>query len=113
MTKTIIDYDSFRKEVTQEPIGFTIGGETYDMAASLPATIAIQVLALQSADSESDVPLELLETVGTACFGRETWLKILAVNKVSVDELGDLVQAMISAYVPTEDDPEDPTPAST
>jgi len=112
MTKKTIDYDAFRREFDEEPIEFKIGGISYDMAPSLPATIAIDVLALQNQDEDADVPLELLETVGAACFGPDVWKELLTVNKVPMTEIPDLVQAMISAYVP-EDDDEDPPTAST
>lgn len=115
MTKQTIDYDAFRREVEQEPIGFKIGGVTYDMAPSLPAAIAIQVLALQeSKDSNDDVPLDLLQSVGASCFGADVWVELLTVNNVTIEEIPDLVQAMLSAYAPQdEDDDEDPQPAST
>ncbi len=114
MTRTVIDYDSFRKEQQHEPIDFVIGGKTYEKASSLPATVAIDVLALQSQDEDAEVPLELLETVGAACFGAAEWKQLLTDNQVSMVEIPDLVQAMLTAYAPVdEDDPEDPQPAST
>lgn len=114
MTSKIIDFDAFRAEQKQEPILFTIGGVTYDLPASIPASIAIEVIAMQKInDSEDDVPLELLQDVGIATFGPAIWKEVLEKHRIQLDELPALIGMVLQAYSSGVKDPADPPAAST
>lgn len=108
----IVDFDQFRAEQNKEPVLFKIGGETYELSPSLPASIAVEVIALQKTMSEDDdVPLETLEKVGIATFGSELWLQVLDKHRIGIDELAMLIGMILEAYAPGK--PSDPQTAST
>ena len=118
MSRRVVDYDQFRRERDPEivdPPVFKIGGVEYEMAPTLPASLAIDVMAAQgSLGDDAEVPVELITQVGGSVFGDELWREILRKNKIGMEELGPVVMAILQVYAETnEEDPEDPSRAST
>lgn len=108
----VIDFDAFRAERKEEPVTLRIGGEVFELASSLPASVAVDLIRLKKDMNEADeVPVETLDMVGNAVFGTEVWRVLLAKHRVTVSELSDLIQMVLEAYNPKGDD-KDPPEAS-
>lgn len=109
MSKTI-DFDAFRQERNREPVHLVIGGITYDLPPSIPAAVAIEVIALKKdLGEETDVPVDTLSMIGKAIFGESLWAKVLAEHRVDLDELPMLIGMVLEAYSPVvKDDASDP-----
>lgn len=98
MTKTI-DFDSFRAEQNQEPIEFIIGGETYNLPGSIPASLAVDIIKMQTAlGDDAEVPADKIEDFGRSLFGRTVWEDLLIKHRITVDELGPLLEQVMAAY---------------
>lgn len=111
MTRTV-DFDAFRAERDDEPVEILIGGERYQLPASLPAIIAIDMIHLKSTtDAGAEVSVEMLNKVGNSVFGEDVWRELLGKHRIQVDELGELIQMVLKVYSPGAE--EDPTVAST
>lgn len=107
----VIDFDAFRAERQREPVLFKIGGQEYQLASSIPASVALSAVALKAAqDDGAEVPLSVITDTGVALFGKDVWHAILTEHQVTLDELGPLVAQVLNAYAPT---PTDPQAAST
>lgn len=116
MAPKVVDFNAFRAERDLEPIIFKIGDDEYLLAPSLPASIAVDVIALQTVmEEKADVPLDILNSVGVACFGADEFSEVLNKHRVGLDELPKLVEQVLLAYTPEVDDedPADPPTAST
>jgi len=102
MTRTV-DFDSFRAEQHDEPVVFMIGGETYFLPSSLPAAIAVDVIALREKTGENgEVPLETLNIFGEATFGKGLWRVVLDKHRVTIAEIPSLLEKVLEVY---SDDP--------
>lgn len=114
MSKTI-DFDAFRAERAEKPIPLKIGGKSYDLPPSMPAAIAVDLIHLKIDISEkADVPVDMLDKVGRAVFGPEIWVTVLEEHRITVDELGPLIEMVLEAYKPeTPEGEADPQAAST
>lgn len=111
MTRTV-DFDAFRAEQQKEPVHLVIGGETYNLPPSMPASIAVEIISMQQQfQDEDDVPINVLNTMGEAVFGTDLWRTILVKHRIEVEELPDLLQMVLAVY--SKDGASDPQKAST
>lgn len=110
----LIDFDAFRAERVQDPVRLKIGGKTYDLPPSMPASIAVDLIHIKTTlTDDADVPVEMLDNVGRSIFGADTWRAVLEEHRIQVDEIGDLIQMVLEAYSPAKDADADPQVAST
>jgi len=109
-----IDFDAFRAEQRGEPVLLRLGGKTYELPPSLPATLALEILHLGGMTDKTDVPPELLFKVGAGLFGGEAKFQaIMAEAGVTLDELGDLMTMVVKAYTPPSPESPGETPGET
>ena len=109
----IIDFDAFRAEQKHEPVFLKIGGTTFEMSPTLPASVAIDVVRLKhDIDDSKEVPVEALQAIGEAVFGAEIWERLLREQRLTVNEIPSLIIKVIEIYS-SEDDEEVPPKAST
>ncbi len=100
MTDTkFIDFDAFRAEQTDDPVQFRIGGVTYELSSTLPASIAVDVIRMKSEmDDEDEVdPVKLMSFCG-AVFGTELWAKVLDTHRLTLEEMPKLLEMILEAY---------------
>lgn len=99
MTRTI-DFDQFRSEQKEDPVNFIIGGETYVLPPALPAALALDVMRMQELqeDEDADVPPEVMEKLGRSLFGETMWSQLLQKHRITVDEIGPLMEKVMEAY---------------
>ena len=103
MTKTV-DFDQFRQEQDAEPIEFKIGGDTYSLAPTIPAAMVLKIIRLQNEiGPDAQVTLEVFDALGRSVFGPQQWDEILEKHHLGYQEMPELVQAVMSAYVPKAD----------
>lgn len=99
MTRTI-NFDNFRAEQNEEPINLVIGGETYALPPSLPASLAVEMMRMQAdfEDEDADVPAEAMDAFGAALFGDTMWSDLLRRHRITVVELSPLMEMVFEAY---------------
>jgi len=100
MSRTI-DFDAFRAERTAaDPVTVRIGGASYDLPASLPASLALDAIRISDAQlAGEDVKEKDLVNIGTAIFGSiAKFREVLEKGHVGIDELGDLMKMILDAY---------------
>lgn len=98
MSRTV-DFDSFRAEQHQDPVLFIIGGETYELPASLPAAVAVDVIRLHASEGDAaDVKVEDLNVFGSAIFGPALWREILDKHRIGTHELSPLLEKVLEVY---------------
>lgn len=111
-----IDFDKFRAEQQLEPIKFTIGGVTYDLPPTLPASVAVDVIRMKiEIGEDANIPVETLDVFGSSIFGPELWRTVLDRHRVTLEELPTLIRMVLGAYTADEaaDDPkEEASPTS-
>lgn len=99
-----IDFDAYRREQKGEPVKLTLGGKDYILPPSLPASVALDLIALRrekgddaklGADDIQRFARELLGDQADAIIGA-----------VSIDELGALLVQLLKVYAPPN--PESP-----
>lgn len=114
MTK-LIDFNMFRAERDAEPVILVIGEDRYELPPTLPVSVALDMIEMKATlDDSADVPLDMLGKTGEAVFGDELWQSLLVKHHIGVDEIGPLIQMVLAAYSPVdEDDDTDPSAAST
>jgi hypothetical protein len=101
----VIDFDAYRAEQKKEPVELKIGGKTYELPSSLPASLALDMVRLKAdMDSKAEIPPEILGKLGVGAFGEETFRAILEEHALTLDELGKLMQDVLRAYTGTEDE---------
>lgn len=107
MTGRVVDFDAFRREQQREPLHLIIGGRTWDLPPSLPASLALDILRLQEqADGKADVQVDDLVKVGAAIFGTsEAFAEVMSAAEVGLDELPDLVRMVLEAYTGSDPNP--------
>lgn len=118
MTSTI-DFDAFRREQTpQAPIKVKVGGVEYELAASLPASLALDIVRLAETQSkDAEVSPEDLMGIGSGLFGgRLAFRAVLENGRVTLEELPDFMKMIIEAYTDETADPkatakQEPTPS--
>ena len=111
MTRTV-DFDAFRAEQTDEPVKFTIDGETYDLPSSLPAAVAVDVIRLRATSGENaDVPIETLDLFGRSVFGEGMWRMLLEKHRVTMKEVPALLEKVLEIYSKEDEDPKVQAPA--
>jgi hypothetical protein len=120
MTTRRLDFDSFRRERTGEPVVLAVGGIEYMLPPQLPAATALDIIALNRtaipcAEHEPNVEAKCEECVSPDAtpeqifdmaeplFGAGVLRKVAAANDLSVDELGDLIINVFQLY--NEDQP--------
>lgn len=111
MTRTI-NFDNFRAEQNEEPISLIIGGETYDLPPSLPASLAVEMMRMQEAfeDEDQEVPPSAMDTFGSEMFGPTVWSELLRRHRITVNELSPLMEMVFEAY--SDEPPKEETEAT-
>lgn len=112
MTRTI-NFDQFRAEQNEEPVEFIIGGETYYLPASLPASMAVDMMRMQSVfeDEDAEVPDDVMDQFGRSLFGETMWEKLLQKHRITVNEISPLMEKVFEVY--TDSPKEEMAPPST
>lgn len=101
----VVDFNAFRAEHEGEPVDLKIGGDTYHLASSMPAAVAVDAIALKAKmDDNEEVPLEVLDKMGRSVFGDDVWGSLLAKHRIQIDEVGDLIQMVLKLYAGGSDD---------
>lgn len=110
MTKRVIDFDKFRAESKDEPVDFIIGGKTYALPSSLPASMAVDVLRMKAEmDDDEEVPAEQMDLFGRSLFGPTMWEALLHEHRITIDEISPLMEQVFEAYMgSTEEDDDAP-----
>ena len=116
MTRTI-DFDKFRAEQKDEPVEFIIGGKTYYLPSSLPASMAVDIMRMRTnMDDDDDVPAEVMDTFGQSLFGASMWSELLREHRITVDEISPMLEKVIEAYTGSgeaeDGDPKSESPTS-
>lgn len=110
----LIDFDAFRAERNEDPVILKLGGKTYNLPPSMPASIAVDLIYIKATlGEENDVPLDMLDKVGRSIFGGDLWESVLNEHRIQVDEIGDLIRMVLEAYSPEPAGDADPQAAST
>jgi hypothetical protein len=115
MTGRRLDFDSFRRERTGEPVTLTLGGVEYILPPTLPAATALDIIALYR-DAEPcakhaptmdpvctecknpDATPDQLFTLAEPLFGKGGLRKLAMEHGLSIDELGDLIINVFRLY---------------
>jgi flagellar motor switch protein FliM len=115
----VVDFDAFRAEQKADPITLKVGGNTYQLPAAIPASLALDIIRKNGDDATAELDPATLITMGNAIFGGdETFTKILDENKITMDELPKLFEMVFAEYNgasedPNPESPPDSTPAET
>lgn len=111
MTAEVIDFDAWREErkieATEAPEApqIKVGGKTYSLPPTIPATVALDVVRFKRAKGDdATVPANMLINIGESLFGEEEFQAILKENKLDLDQLGQLLMMAFRAYDPSEGD---------
>lgn len=108
-SKRVIDFDKFRAESKDEPVEFIIGGKTYNLPSSLPASMAVDVLRMKAdMDDDEEVPAEQMDTFGRSLFGPTMWEALLNEHRITVDEISPLMEQVFEAYMGEPEESADP-----
>lgn len=100
MAPQIIDFDAFRAEQNEEPVVILIGGRRHELPSSLPASIALDIIAMHRTIGDgAKIPPESLEKMGRGLFG-DQFDVIVTENRLTMVELGELMQRVLTAYNP-------------
>lgn len=106
MTKRVVDFDQYRAERDEEAVDFIIGGKTYALPPALPASIAVDTIRMKAdLDDEADIPLEEFDAFGSSVFGPTIWEALLREHRITVDEIGPLIEKVLEQYVGDVEDP--------
>lgn len=114
MTK-VIDFDAFRAEQAAEPVELRINGHTYALPASIPASLALDIIRRNPDDSELELSASELATLGDKIFGgKENFAAIIDENNITMTELPELFKMVFATYngAPEAPNPETPAPKS-
>lgn len=95
---SVIDFDAYRAEQTEEPVILRIGGEEYNLPTSLPAAVALEIVRMNAAGPEAEVDESYLERMGRAILGGEQFLTIIERHNITLAELPKLITMAMSAY---------------
>ncbi len=100
MTRRVINFDRFRAEQKDEPVEFIIGGETYHLPSSLPASMAVDMMRMQEVlqDEDAEVPNDVMDQFGRSLFGETIWANLLTKHRITVDELNPLMEQVFEVY---------------
>jgi hypothetical protein len=116
MTRTI-NFDQFRAEQRDEPVVFIIGGEEYALPASLPASMAVDMMRMQAVfeDEDQEVPNDVMDQFGRSLFGVSMWEDLLKKHRITVNEVSPLMERVFEVYTeaPKDETPGTPAPTST
>lgn len=94
----VIDFDAFRAEQQAEPITLRIGGKDYELASSLPASLALDIVRMNAGSGGLDeVSEEYLETVLRSLLG-DHYSEIISENRITLKELPELIKMVFAAY---------------
>lgn len=97
-----IDFDAFRAEKTNdaEPLQLKLGGKLYDLPASLPAALALDIARIQATKGDdADFDESDVRRLGAALFGGEDrFIQILSEGAVTIEEMPDLTKMVLEMY---------------
>jgi hypothetical protein len=95
----LIDFDAFRAEQAAEPVRLLIGGVEYELAPALPASLALDVVRMQSElGAGAELRPEQIEPIARGLFGDELFATLMAEHRLTIDELPTLVRLAFEAY---------------
>src|ERR1035437_2480452 len=95
-----IDFDAFRAEQEHKPLLLVVGGKTYELPASLPAALALDLIRLKDAVGEDgEMAAEQVAILGGSLFGGEDkFISVLRDAMITMDEVPALLQKVLEAY---------------
>ena len=95
----LIDFDAFRAEHSAEPIRLKLGGKIYELPPTFPAMAALDIVRMQATiGAGAKVPEMALEAIGVSLFGEKNFREILNDNRLTMTELSELIQHVMSRY---------------
>lgn len=95
----VIDFDAFRAEQKQEPVELKLGGKTYHLPPSLPASLALDLIRMNMKDSDADIKPEDVERMGAELFGGTAQFhEIIREGGVTMDEMPELMKMILNQY---------------
>ncbi len=99
MSRTV-NFDNFRAEQEDDPVTLIIGGETYSLPSALPASMAVDMMAMQETfdDEDAEVPPDAMDRFGRSLFSETIWEGLLRRHRITVTELPVLMEMVFSAY---------------
>jgi hypothetical protein len=106
MTARVIDFDQFRAEKNEEPIDFIIGGEHYALPPALPASLAVDMMRIQTLmEDDEDIPDETMIDFGKSLFGEDMWVDLMKKHRITITEISPLMEKVLEQYtnVPKEE----------
>jgi hypothetical protein len=103
----VIDFDAWRDERKVDPNTegpkVKVGGKTYVLPPTIPASVALDVVRFKRAKGDdATVPANMLLNVGESLFGDEAFAEILSDNKLDIDQMGQLIMMAFGAYDESE-----------
>lgn len=101
----VVDFDSFRRERTDDPVILRIDGEDYTLPSQLPAIVALDVLRLQREEgNDAEANAQAVSQMAEAIFGDQL-RPIIVKHNIAMDELADLLMETLRIYGGISDDP--------
>lgn len=108
MVKTL-DFDAFRADKADGiPVKLTIGGKVYDLPASLPANLALDIVRMhESRDGDTaKVKPDDLMRMGAGLFGGDEKFRLMLSDaNITLNELADLMKMIIEVYTVSDPQP--------
>jgi hypothetical protein len=112
----VIDFDAFRAEQEAEPVELRVNGRTYELPASIPASLALDIIRRNPDGSVVELDSSELATMGDKIFGgKENFSRILEDNSITMAELPELFKLVFATYnsAGASEAPNPATPART
>lgn len=95
----VVDFDAFRAEQQQHPVVFRIDGKEYPLPSDLPASVAVDIIRMRAdVGEEGEIPLEAFDTFGKSVFGEDLWQTILTEHRITMEEVPNLLKAVLEVY---------------
>ena len=95
-----LDFDALRSEQRAEPLHLILGGKTYDLPPSIPASVVLDVIRLHLTDGDaSDVPVNEAFGMLEQLFGGDTLKTVLRESGLGLNELPDLLGKVVEQYL--------------
>lgn len=97
-----LDFDALRSEQRAEPLHLILGGKTYDLPPSIPASIVLDINRLHLTEGDSaDVSVDDALSMCESLFGGDLFKTVLRESGLSLTELPDLLGKIIEQYIGT------------
>lgn len=99
----VLDFDAFRSEKKEEPLVLKLGGKTYDLPPSMPASLAVDIVRMHAEGLDDSELIKqdpaALHRLGAEMFGgSEVFSRVLTDGAVTLTELPDLLLQVLQMY---------------